>query len=92
MSWRFQWLARPYGGVTEGPVWDGGSVYFTHIPTSRIMKDEPQAGQITDFRGSTNHPNGLAHDTQERLYGCCSGGRANVRFDPDGSTAVVPDP
>ena len=30
MSWRFQLLNKPYGSVTEGPVWDGENLLFTH--------------------------------------------------------------
>ena len=91
MSWRFQLLSRPYGGVTEGPVWDGEVIYFTHIPTSRIMQYDPRADAISEARGNTNHTNGLAYDLPGRLYGCCSGGRSIVRFDPDGSTATIAD-
>ena len=91
MEWRFQLVERPYGGVTEGPIWDGEAVYFTHIPTSRIMRYDPGSGGILEWRGGTNHTNGLAHDTQGRLYGCCSGGRSIVRFEPDGSTTTVAD-
>lgn len=91
MEWRFQLVARPYGGVTEGPIWDGEAVYFTHIPTSRIMRYDPGSGGISEWRGGTNHTNGLAHDTQGRLYGCCSGGRSIVRFEPDGTTTTVAD-
>ena len=91
MSWRFQLLDRPYGGVTEGPVWDGRVILFTHIPTSRIMQYDPRNDSISEARGNTNHTNGLAYDVQGRLYGCCSGGRSIVRFDPDGTTATVAD-
>ena len=91
MSWRFQLLSRPYGGVTEGPVWDGEVIYFTHIPTSRIMRYAPGTDAISEARRNTNHTNGLAYDLQGRLYGCCSGGRSIVRFDPDGSTATIAD-
>lgn len=91
MSWRFQLLNRPYGGVTEGPVWDGEAVYFTHIPASRIMRFDPATGRTTQWRSNTNRTNGLAYDAQGRLFGCCAGGRSIVRFDPDGTTAVVAD-
>lgn len=89
MSWQFQLLNRPYGGVSEGPVWDGEAIYFTHIPTSRIMRYNLHTGEITPWRSTTNHTNGLAYDTQGRLFGCCSGGRAIVRFDPDGRRASI---
>ena len=93
MIWRFQLLDKPYGGVTEGPVWDGESILFTHIPTSRVMRYSPTTGEIDRWRDNTNHTNGLAFDTQGRLYGCCSGGRSIVRFDTDGRgrTTVITD-
>ena len=91
MSWRFELLAKPYGGVTEGPIWDGESLFFTHIPSSRIMRYDIGSGDIGESRGGTNHTNGLAYDTNGNLYGCCSGGRAIVRFDIDGTTTVISD-
>ena len=91
MSWRFELLAKPYGGVTEGPVWDGEAIYFTHIPTGRIMRHDPHSDAITEWRTGTNRTNGLAFDLEGRLYGCCSGGRAIVRFDPEGQTATIAD-
>ena len=91
MSWRFELLAKPYGGVTEGPIWDGESLLFTHIPTSRIMRYNPKTEQIAEWRTGTNRTNGLAHDSEGRLFGCCSGGRSIVRFDPDGTTVTVAD-
>ena len=91
MAWRFELLNKPYGGITEGPVWDGEAVYFTHISNHRIMRYDPASGEITQDRDGTNHTNGLCHDAQGRLYGCCSGGRAIVRFNPDGSTTTIAD-
>lgn len=91
MSWQFQLLFKPIGGITEGQVWDGEAVYFSHIAASRIMKYEPVSGKLTEARGGTNHTNGLAYDTEGNLYGCCSGGRAIVRFNPDNSTTIISD-
>ncbi|MEK7814291.1 MAG: SMP-30/gluconolactonase/LRE family protein [Chloroflexota bacterium] len=89
MDWKFQLLNKPYGGVTEGPVWDGEAVYFTHIPASRIMRYDPRTGEISQWRSNTNHTNGLAYDAQGRLFGCCSAGRAIVRFDSGGKTTTI---
>ena len=41
MSWRFELLAKPFGSVTEGPIWDGEALYFTHILASRIHRYDP---------------------------------------------------
>ncbi len=89
LQYRFELLNQPYGGVSEGPVWDGESIMFTHIPTSRIMRCDPDTGAITEARSGTNHTNGLAFDTTGNLFGCCSGGRAIVRFDADAVTPVA---
>lgn len=91
MSWHFQLMSKPFGGVTEGQVWDGEVIYFSHIPTSRIMKYDPALRQITEVRSGTNHTNGLAYDTQGNLFGCCSGGRSIVRFNMDNTTTVISD-
>ena len=88
-QYHFQLLTRPYGGVSEGPVWDGEAILFTHIPSSRIMRYDPNSGDITVARTGTNHTNGLAFDARGNLFGCCSGGRAIVRFDDDAIVAVA---
>ena len=38
MDWDFELVAGPYGGTSEGPVWDGEAMLFTDIPNSRIMQ------------------------------------------------------
>ena len=91
MSWRFQLLNKPYGSVTEGPVWDGENLLFTHISAGRIMRCDVKTDEITVWREGTNRTNGLAHDAEGRLFGCCSGGRAILRFDPDGNNVVIAD-
>jgi len=92
MEWKFELLLKPSAvPLTEGPVWDGEHVYFTHIKASRIMRYDPKSGKIDEWRTGTNRTNGLAFDLQGRLFGCSSGGRAILRFDPDGSIATVAD-
>ena len=91
MEWEWELVAGPVPRLTEGPAWDGKALLFTHIPASRILRYDPQTGDCTVFREGTNHTNGLAFDAEGRLYGCCSGGRAIVRFEPDGRTTVIAD-
>jgi gluconolactonase len=92
MSWKFELLMKPTGvPLTEGPVWDGEYLYFTHIKASRILRYDPKSGAIAPWREGTNRTNGLAFDTQGRLFGCCSGGRSIVCFDPGGKTVTVAD-
>src|SRR5688572_349025 len=92
MHWKFELLMRPTGvPLTEGPVWDGEHLYFTHIRASRIMRYDPKTGDISEWRTGTNRTNGLAYDAQGRLFGCSSGARSILRFDPDGRNVTVAD-
>ena len=59
MSWQFEQVDGPYGGTTEGPAWNGSGLLFTHIPGSRIMRYDPEAGTSTVHRDDTNCANGL---------------------------------
>lgn len=86
MSWNFELVAGPYGGTTEGPVWDGQALLFTNIPNDRILRYDPQTGETTEYFTGTNRTNGLCYDLQGDLYGCQSGGRRIVRFEKDGTT------
>ena len=94
MDWDFEIIAGPYGGVTEGPAWDGQALLFTHIPASLIMRYDPQTGACAEHRtgtNGTNGTNGLIFDGKGDLYGCCAAGRSVVRFEADGRTTVVAD-
>lgn len=91
MAWKFELLARYQVPLTEGPVWDGEFLYYTHIQAHRIMRYDPRSGAITEWRTGTNFTNGLAFDLQGRLFGCSSGGRSIVRFDPDGKMVTIAD-
>jgi len=92
MSWKFELLMKPPAKpLTEGPVWDGEFLNFTHIQASKILRYDLKTNAITDMRSSTNRTNGLAYDANGQLFGCCSGGRAIVRFDADGKNTVIAD-
>jgi len=90
MSWKFELIQKP-SSITEGPVWDGEQLLYTHIRSSRILRYDVRSGDVTDWRSGTNRTNGLAYDDQGRLFGCCSGGRSILRFDPDGTNVTVCD-
>jgi gluconolactonase len=95
MSWNFELIDAPYGGVSEGPAWDGSVLLFTRIQHSKIMKYDPATGQVTLFRDHTNCANGLNFDLQGRLYGCEGGAtidaRRMVRYNGDGPATVLAD-
>ncbi len=54
MDWDFELVAGPYGGTSEGPVWDGEATLFTDIPNSRIMRYNPDSGEVTSY-GISRH-------------------------------------
>ncbi len=92
MEWKFELLMKPAGiPLTEGPVWDGEHLYFTHIHASCIYRYDPKSGAIAKWRENLNRTNGLAFDAAGRLFGCCQGGRAILRLDPDGKNVVIAD-
>lgn len=96
MEWHFEVAAGPFG-FTEGPAWDGSGVLFSDIPSSRILRFDPETRETTTFRTDTNEGNGLMLDAGGRLYGCQGGtpgkqgGRRVVRYEPDGGDTVIVD-
>lgn len=92
MSWKFELLKKPNGlPITEGPVWDGEHVYFTHIHANTIFRYDPKTSVISPWRTGLDRVNGLAFDSLGRLFGCCQGGRSVQRFDPDGKNVTTAD-
>ena len=91
MSWQFILVNGPYGGIAEGPAWDGSALLFTHIPASRIIRYDPQDRGSSVYRADTNNANGLMFDPQGRLYACEGGARRVVRYEADGSATVLAD-
>lgn len=91
MSWNFEVVAGPFG-FTEGPAWDGETLLFADIPTSRVLRYDPRTGEVSTYREGTFEGNGLMFDAQGRLYGCQGGsGRRVVRYEPDGAVTVIAD-
>ena len=91
-SWNFELILKPDGElITEGPVWTGEEILFTHIRKNRILRYNPKTNAISVWRENTNRTNGLCFDNHGKLFGCCSGGRSIVRFDADGKNSVVAD-
>ncbi len=91
MSWQFILVNGPYGGTAEGPAWDGSGLLFTHIPTSRIIRYDPQDRGSSVYRADTNNANGLMFDADGRLYACEGGARRVVRYEADGSATTLAD-
>lgn len=76
---------------TEGPVWHpDGSVYFTDVASSRIMRRDP-TGQVHEYRKPSGKANGLVFDLSGRLLACEGGARRVTRTEQDGSLTVLAD-
>lgn len=95
MNWEFEVIDPAYGGVSEGPVWDGQRIRYTRIQQSRIMEYDPNGGALAIWRENTNCANGLAYDAQGRLLACEGGAVADrrrvVRYEHDGQITVLAD-
>lgn len=93
MAWHFELIAGPFGGITEGPVWEGATLLFSNIRNNRLMRYDPNTGACTVVRTGTNEGNGLVLDGEGQVY-CCEGGsegRRVVRYRSDGTTDVIAD-
>lgn len=63
---------------TEGPAMDAeGSILFTNVPASRILKWDPIGEKLSVYRENTNQTNGLYFAPDGSLL-CCEGGAARV--------------
>ncbi|MBK49641.1 MAG: gluconolactonase [Chloroflexi bacterium] len=80
MNWEFELIAGPYGGVSEGPVWLGEKLIFTHIPSSTIRQYTPATGEISIVKEHTNYANGLTLDHDNNLYACEGDARRVVKY------------
>lgn len=81
-------VAGPFGGVTEGPAWDGEKLLFTHIPTSRILSYDPSTRLTTVHRQNTNWCNGTIFDSKGRYFGCEGEARRVVCYEGDSVTVL----
>ncbi len=78
-------------GFTEGPAADAdGNVYFTDIPSERILKWSRREG-ITVFQEFSGGANGLRVDRDGRLVVCEMGNRQITMIDMQGNVTVLAD-
>ena len=76
---------------TEGPVWSNeGFLLFSDIPANRIYQWMTE-GDVSVFIEPSNNSNGLTFDGDGLLVACEHGGRAIVRYEPNGQRFVVAD-
>ena len=49
MSWTFELVSGPYGGTTEGPVWDGQNVLFRN---NALLRNKLSVSGATNLEGA----------------------------------------
>lgn len=89
MSWQFEVAVPSVGRMTEGPVWDGTGVLFSHIHGNRIMRYDPVSRKCHEAYSDTHRTNGLMMDSKGRLFGAMAGKHGVAQFHPDGSHTVL---
>src|SRR5882672_10591614 len=67
-EWKFELVAGPFKGATEGLAWDGKAILFSAPAENRILRYDPLSGAVTDFRKYTNRTKGLAFAPNNLLY------------------------
>ncbi len=85
MASKFEAVAGPYQGPCGGLAWDGKAMLFSVIDEGRIMRFDPGAGAVEEFRRNTNRVNGIAFGPNGSLYACQEVGRRVIELLPDGS-------
>ncbi|HWB97262.1 MAG TPA: SMP-30/gluconolactonase/LRE family protein, partial [Bryobacteraceae bacterium] len=74
---------------TEGPAWSReGFLLFSDVPSDRIMKFAPGT-KTAAYRESSGGANGIAFDSQGRLYACEGKSRRVTRTDKRGRVEVL---
>jgi gluconolactonase len=82
------------GGLwCEGPAWSSQGRYlvWSDIPNNRQLRYLDDDGRVTVFRYPSNNSNGNTFDFQGRQLSCEHGARRVVRYEHDGSVAVIAD-
>jgi len=76
---------------SEGPAWSSQGRYlvWSDIPNNRQMRYIEDDGRVTVFRSPSNNSNGNAFDFEGRQVSCEHGARRVVRYEHDGSIAVI---
>lgn len=76
---------------SEGPAWSSQGRYlvWSDIPNNRQLRYLEDDGRVAVFRSPSNNSNGNTFDAQGRQLSCEHGARRVVRYEHDGSIAVI---
>ncbi|HME09691.1 MAG TPA: SMP-30/gluconolactonase/LRE family protein [Bryobacteraceae bacterium] len=88
-------IYRHYVGTkwAEGPAWCGEGRYlvWSDLPSNRQMRFIEEDDRVSTFRSPSGYSNGNTFDFEGRQLSCEHGGRRVVRYEHDGSVAVIAD-
>lgn len=87
-EWTWELLAGPEA-ITEGPVWDGGALFYTSIARSEIRRYSPGSNTIATVYRNTNESNGLALGPDGALYACEGASGMVARYDRAGVKTII---
>ena len=68
-DWTYETIAER-DSLTEGPVWDGGGLLYSHCAADLTMRWDPDTGESSVWREDTGGGNGMALDRDGRLFVC----------------------
>ncbi len=92
-AWVWEKIAHQ-DSLTEGPVWDGDGLLYSHCAASLTWRWDAASGKNTVWRSNTNETNGMQFDRSGRLFVCEGAGNRVVEVNteaPDEAPAVVAD-
>ena len=90
VSWHWE-LIHHHEFITEGPVWDGCSLFYSEIHASRTWRYDPDSGERVVWREHTGRANGMLRAPGGGLLACEGGGRRVVRYVAEADTEVIAD-
>ena len=90
LNWHWE-LIHHHEFITEGPVWDGRSLFYSEIYASRTWRYDPDSGERVVWREHTRRANGMLRAPGGGLLACEGGGRRVVRYRADAPAEVIAD-
>ncbi len=88
-------IYRHYVGAkwAEGPAWNAQGRYlvWSDIPNNRQLRYLEEDGHVATFRSPSGYSNGNTFDFEGRQLSCEHAGRRVVRYEHDGTAAVIAD-
>lgn len=89
-NWTFETIAER-DSLTEGPVWDGEGLLYSHCAADLTMRWDPATGESSVWRDDTGGGNGMVRDRNGRLFVCEGKNRRVVEYVTGQATRVVAD-